>query len=213
MILIVSSRFLELIGIIMIIFFAIKRYKAKYIYYTTLIVLISISISAIAIFIRDYFVPLSITSTVVSSALLAWLIIYVIKHRESTLDIKPEEGERCPVCTAFIKEDLPELSTLTMDEVMLFFDSVDHLIKFLEDPVFYIKQRKLPIRKLTVESIIVRAKDSGRFREITNVKLVEEEGRIVAYEKVPEDVSPTPYEEITKRYNSNVRIEIDKGGF
>ncbi len=206
MILIVSSRFLELVGIIMIIFFAIKRYKAKYIYYTTLIILISISISAVAIFIREYFVPLSITSTVVSSALLAWLILYVIKHRESTLEIRPDEGERCPVCTAFIKEDIPELSTLTMDEVMLFFDSPDHLIKFLEDPVFYIKQRKLPVRRLTVESIIVKAKDSGKFREIKNVKLVEEEDKIEAYDNPPAGSKIIPYEEIIKRYNSSVKI-------
>ncbi len=208
MILVVSSRFLELLGIIMIIFFAIKRYKAKYIYYTTLIILISISISAVAIFIREYFVILSLTSTIVSSILLGLLIIYVIKNRESTLEIIPEEGERCPVCTAFVKENSPGLATLTMDNVMLFFDSVDHLVKFLEDPVFYIKQRRLPIRKFDIEALIVRTKDTGKFREINRVFIIEEEeGTLEAYEKPPKDKKIIKYEDLVKRYNSIVEIK------
>ncbi len=203
MILIVSSRFLELVGIIMIIFFAIKRYKARYIYYTTLIIFVSISISAAAIFLKEYFVPLSIASTVISSLLLLGLIIYVIKHREETLDIHPQEGERCPVCTAFVKDTMEGLSTVTVDDVTLFFDSPLHLVRFLEDPIFYIKQRRIPVSKLEFENLFIKAKDTKRFREPSHLKFVYEGEELEAFENPPKGKESYTFEAILKRIKVN----------
>lgn len=203
MILIVSSRFLELVGIIMIIFFAIKKYKARYIYYTTFIIFVSISISAAAIFLKEYFIPLSIASTVISSLLLLGLIIYVIKHREETLDIQPQEGERCPVCTAFVRDTTEGLSTLTVDDVTLFFDSPLHLLKFMEDPLFYIKQRRLPVTKLEFENIFIKSKDTKKFREPSHLRFVYRGEDIEAFENPPKGEETYTFEDILKRMKVN----------
>jgi len=64
----------------------------------------------------------------------------------------PPSGTRCPVCMGFVKED--QYCVAREDKDLFYFDTEEHLRRFLEDLKEYKKLRKLNIRK--VEDVYVK---------------------------------------------------------
>ncbi|MDQ7082855.1 MAG: hypothetical protein Q9N34_07855 [Aquificota bacterium] len=66
----------------------------------------------------------------------------------------------------------------------LYFDSCDHLIRFLQEVDFLLKAGKVPKGK--VSDVFLKTADTGSWRSASRVRVVERDGGYTAYEKPPE---------------------------
>ncbi len=194
--LVALSRAMELLGIVIIIILAMNKIHPKYIYIIAGLIVSSVLFSIVSLFFKGIFYPLSIGFTFLVGLISAGIGIYAYTNKEKTVYLVPEEGERCPVCSKYIRQDLPTLTYLKIDNIELFFDNFDHLIKFLRDLDFYKKMKGLPIRSGKVDEILVRAKDTGNFKYPQNLYVVLEGEEFVAYEKEPKGGEYYTFKEI-----------------
>ncbi len=183
MVLVVTSRVVEFIGIIMTFYLFFKGYKAKYVFIVGGIVLVSITSSLVSVFFRDYFYQIAIGDLVITCLLLLGVLIYVIRNPEKTKDFTPPEEARCPFCNALIVSE-EGLCTMKVGNHTLYFDSCDHLIRFLKEVDFLMEAGKVP--KGEVSDVFLKTADTGSWRSASRVQVVEREGSYVAYERPPE---------------------------
>lgn len=182
-ILIVLSRVVEFLGIITTIFLMFKGYKLRYVYIVGGVVVLSLILSLSGLLAREYFEYIALGDLLLTASVLGGVILYVSRNPEKTKDFTPPENCRCPVCKVqIIRED--ELCTMKIGGYTYYFDSCDHLIKLMKEADFFLNRNDLP--KGEVKDVYVKAKDTGNWKRIEDVHIVEEEGVYRAYEK-PQD--------------------------
>ena len=200
-ILIVLSRVLEFLGIITTFFLMFRGYKIKYVLMVGGVVVFSIAVSVSGLLIRDYFLYLVILDLIVTLAVLASVILYVLKNPEKARDFTPPEDARCPFCNVKITSE-EEICTMRVGSFTLFFDNCHHLVKAMEEVDFLLENKKIPTGE--VKEVFIKAKDTGRWLGVEKVKVVEEEGVYRAYEHTPEGKKPIDLEEILKKFKDKV---------
>jgi hypothetical protein len=182
MVLVVTSRIVEFLGIIMTFYLFFKGYKAKYVFVVGGIVLLSITSSLVSLFVRDYFYHIALGDLAVTCLLLFGVLLYVVRNPEKTRDFTPPEDARCPFCNALIVRE-EGLCTMRVGNHVLFFDSCDHLVRFLKEAEFLLAKGKVPKGK--VSDVFLKTADTGVWRTPDKVKVVEREGTYTAYENPP----------------------------
>ncbi len=201
-ILIILSRVVEFLGIITTIFLMFKGYKLKYVFIVGGVVVLSLIVSVSGLLVREYFEYIALTDLLITASVLGAVVLYVSKNPEKAKDFTPPEKCRCPVCDVFIiKED--ELCTMKVDNYTYFFDSCDHLIKLMQEVDFFLEKKEFP--RGDVSDIYVKARDTGRWKKIENVKIVEEEGVYRAYENPPREAKEIPLKELLERFKDKLR--------
>ncbi len=179
-ILIVLSRVVEFLGIITTIFLMFKGYKLRYVFLVGGVVVLSLVVSVLGLFAKEYLEYIALTDLLLTASVLGGVAFYVSRHPERTKDFTPPENCRCPVCNVLIVNE-DELCTMKIGNYTYYFDTCDHMIKLLKEADFFLEKKDLPGGE--VKDIYVKAKDTGRWRKIENVKVVEEGGTYRAYEK------------------------------
>ena len=201
MLLVVTSRVVEFIGIIATFYLFFKGYKARYVYIVGGIVLLSITLSLSGVFLRDYFFQIAIGDLIITCLLIFGVLLYVVSNPEKTKDFTPPEDARCPLCNALIvKED--NLCTMKIGNYTLYFDSCDHLIKFLKEVEFFLSNGRVPRGR--VSEVFLKAKDTGSWRKPSRIQVVEENGTYVAYENPPEDVKVLDLKDLLADFKNKV---------
>lgn len=200
-ILIVLSRVIEFLGITAVMFLMFKGYKLKYVYIVGGVVLLSISVSLLGLFAREYFEYMALGDLLLTSAILGGLVYYVSRYPEKTKDFTPPDTCRCPVCgVQIIRED--ELCTMKIGNFTYYFDTCDHFVKLLQEVDFFLGRNALPRGK--VKEVYVRAKDTGNWRRADRVYVVEEDGVYVAYEKLPKGKEPLDLEKLLSTFEDKL---------
>lgn len=202
MLLVVTSRAVEFIGIVMTFYLFFKGYKAKYVYLVGAVVLLSITSSLTSVFFREYFFEIAIGDLLITCLLLFGILAYVVKNPERTRDFTPPEEARCPFCNALIVKE-EELCTMKVGSRTLYFDSCDHFVRFLKEVDFLEKRGSVPKGK--VSEVFLRARDTGNWKSISNITVVEEEGVYTAYERPPEGAKVLNLEGILADFKDKVR--------
>ncbi len=201
MVLIIVSRVLEFIGIIITFFLMFRGYKVKYVAIVGGIVLFSITVSLIGLLFREYLYIIALLDMIFTAIVLFGVVLYVIKHPEKTKDFIPPENARCPFCKVYItRED--ELCTMKVGSYTYFFDSCDHLIKFMKEADFFIERKELPFGD--VRDVFVKTKDTKEWKKIEDVEVVENNGTYEAYVKAPEGKSRINLKEILESFKNKV---------
>lgn len=177
MFLFVTSRIAEFAGIIMTIFLMFKGYKAKYVYLIGAIVLISITLSLFSLLYREYFLILATGDILLTLTLLLAILVYVIKNPEKTKDFTPPEDARCPYCNAYITSE-KEISIMTIANRTLYFDSADHLVRFLREADFFIEKGDLPEGE--VGEVFFKIPEKGEWRSAQRVRIEVNGDRYIA---------------------------------
>ncbi|NPA32597.1 MAG: hypothetical protein GXO04_03120 [Aquificae bacterium] len=193
---IVLTRFLEALAIVLSIFLAMKGYKLRYVVLTVLLVALSVGVSVGALAFREHFALIVSANLLLTFTLLSLLILYVVKNPERTKSFSPPPGARCPVCNVLILRD-DDICTAKIGDYTYFFDSCDHLVQLLKDPKFFLERKSVYPGKL--KEVYVKTKDTKRWKDIKNVKLVERDGKLFAYEKAHSSAESVSTEELLKR--------------
>ncbi len=200
-ILIVLSRVVEFLGIITTIFLMFRGYKLKYVYIVGGVVVLSLLISLSGLLARDYFEYIALGDLLLTASVLGGVILYVSMNPEKTKDFTPPERCRCPVCNVqIIKED--ELCTMKIGGYTYYFDSCDHLVKLIKEIDFFLTKNNLPSGE--VKEIYVKAKDTGNWKKIENVHIVEEEGVYRAYERPQEGKEVLDLKELLENFKNKI---------
>ncbi len=202
MLLVVTSRIVEFLGIVLTFYLFFKGYKAKYVFMVGGVVLLSISSSLVGIFIRDYFYHIAIGDLLITCLILLGILIYVVRNPEKTKDFTPPEDARCPFCNALIVKE-EDLCTMKIGNHTLFFDSCDHMVRFIKEADFLLNSGKVP--KGEVSEVFLRTTDTGVWRSASKVHVVEREGTFRAYEKPPEGAEPLDLEGLLADFKDKVR--------
>ncbi len=201
-ILIVLSRVVEFFGIITTIFLMFKGYKLRYVYMVGGVVALSLVVSVTGLLARDYFEYIALADLLVTAGVLGGVILYVSRNPEKAKDFTPPEKCRCPVCNVLIvKED--ELCTMKIGNYTYFFDSCDHMVKLMKEIDFFKENKSIP--RGEVKELYVKAKDTGRWRKLENVRVVEEEGVYRAYEHPPEGRETLNLKELLDEFKDSLR--------
>jgi len=201
-ILIVLSRVVEFLGIITTIFLMFKGYKLRYVYMVGGVVALSLIVSVMGLLVREYFEYIALADLLMTAGVLGGVIFYVSRNPEKAKDFTPPEKCRCPVCNVLIvKED--ELCTMKIGNYIYYFDSCDHMIKLIKEIDFFAENRSIP--RGEVRDLYVRAKDTGRWKKLENVKVVEEEGVYRAYESPPEGKEALELKEFLDKFKDRLR--------
>ncbi|GAB6066501.1 hypothetical protein JCM9492_15960 [Aquifex pyrophilus] len=181
---IVMTRFLEAIAIVLAIYLALKKYKLRYVIAPAGIVFLSVLTNLIGLIYREYFPVIASVNFLITALLLSLLVFYVVKNPEKTRDFTPPKETRCPVCNVLIlRED--ELCTAKIGDYTYFFDTCHHLVQLLREPEYFLE--KGSVFKGDIKEIFVKTKDTKRWKKLDNVKLVEENGKVVPYENPPQN--------------------------
>ncbi|MFN3598690.1 MAG: hypothetical protein ACK4VK_03005 [Aquificaceae bacterium] len=161
-ILIVLARLLEMFSFGMVLLFIFKGVALKHVFITAFItvggILVSIfgylgnflsSFSSFAVDVFVFFVVLSIA-------------FYAFMEKRE-LRIKPPpvppKGTRCPVCSGFVKPE-DEYGVVREGKDLLYFDSLEHLRRFIENFQEYKALRRLNLRK--VEDVYIKGEKTWR---------------------------------------------------
>ena len=142
-VLFVLARLLEFFNIGVIILFAVRGVPARYIYTVLLITLTSLTFFVISFFLHA---PLLLSSAITLIAFLSVLYIAIRVLRKEIVDISIPQGVRCPVCSAYIKKE-DGVVALRVRDSYIFFDSEEHLRRFLSDFEDYKRLRGLKISR------------------------------------------------------------------
>ncbi len=142
------ARLLELFNIGVIILLANKNAPIRYIYYVLGLTVFSVSAFVISVLIKGLALTVSLIITLFAFVLTAILAIKAIKS--PFLDIDIPEGARCLVCSSFIKR-LNGVTALQVENTFLFFDSEEHLRRFLQEFEEYTRVRRLQLRKDSIK--------------------------------------------------------------
>ena len=179
----IATRFLELLGIILSIILVFKGYKIRYVLATAGIIGLSILITALGLAFKGYFLPIALANFGITAILLVALFTYVFKNPEKTRDFSPSYRVRCPFCGVLIlKED--QLCALKIGDYTYYFDSCDHLIKLLENIEYFLEKSSVYPGEL--KEVFVKTCDTGRWKKLENVKIVQEGEEYKAYENPPQ---------------------------
>ncbi len=201
-ILIVLSRVVEFLGIITTIFLMFKGYKLRYVYIVGGVVVLSLIFSLSGLLAREYFEYIALGDLLLTASVLGGVIFYVSRNPEKTKDFTPPENCRCPVCKVqIIKED--ELCTMKIGGYTYYFDSCDHMIKLMKEAEFFLSRNDLP--RGEVKDIYVKAVDTGNWKKIENVHIVEEEGVYRAYEKPQDGKESIDLKELLEDFKNKMR--------
>jgi len=192
---IILTRFMEAIAIIVSIYLAFNGYKLRYVLATAGVFLMSVALNLTGLIFRPYFIYFAVTSIILSALILIGLITYVRKNPERARSFSLPENVRCPVCNVLIlRED--ELCTAKIGNYTYYFDTCHHLVQLLKEPDYFVERGS--IFKGELKEIFVRTKDTGKWKKFTEVKLVEEDGRLVAYENPPPNAKVIEPQDILK---------------
>ncbi len=198
------TRILEFLGIITTIFLMFKGYKLRYVYIVGGVVVLSILISILGLFFKDYFVYLAVGDLVVTAFVLGGVILYVTLNPEKAKDFTPSDNIRCPVCNVYIiNED--GLCTMRIGNYTYYFDSCDHMIKMMKEIDFLLSRRNFP--KGEVKDMYVKTKDTGRWKKLEDVYIVEDKGVFYAYEKPPENGNTLDLKEVLDHFKNRLNSE------
>ncbi len=140
----ILARLLEFANIGVIILFASKNVPARYIYYVLGITVFSILFFVVSLFIKGLALTLSLVITLFAFALMLAIAVKVL--RAPVADIDVPESTRCPVCSAFVKRT-EGMVALQAGSSYLFFDSEEHLKRFLEEFEEYVRIRRLNVQR------------------------------------------------------------------
>lgn len=200
-ILIVLSRIVEFMGILATMFLMFKGYKLRYVVIVGGVVVLSLITSLIGLFFRDYLPQIALADLIITGLVLLGVILYVSRNPEKAKDFTPPEKVRCPVCNVqIIKED--ELCTMKIGSYTYYFDSCDHLVKLMKEIEFFLERNNLP--RGEVRDLYVKTKDTGRWKKLENVFIVEEEGVYRAYEKPQENKKILDLKEILENFKDKI---------
>ncbi|AAC07391.1 hypothetical protein [Aquifex aeolicus] len=192
---IILTRFMEAIAIIISIYLAFNGYKLRYVLATAGVFLLSVLINLTGLIFRPYFIYFSLASIFLSALILTALILYVKKNPEKTKSFSLPENARCPVCNVLIlKED--ELCTAKIGNYTYYFDTCHHLVQLLKEPDYFVERGN--IFKGELKEVFVKTKDTKKWKKFSEVKLVGEDGRLVAYENPPKGAKVINPEEILR---------------
>ncbi len=201
-VLIVLSRILEFFGIIAIMFLMFKGYKLKYVYIVGGVVVLSISLSVAGLLVREYFTLFSLADLFITLSIIGGVILYVIRHPEKTKDFTPPEECRCGFCNAYIvKED--ELCTLKVGPYTYFFESCDHMVKFLQEAEFMKERHTFP-KGGKVKDAFVKTSDTGNWKKLSDVYIVKEGDTYKAYEKKPQSDQTLNTHDLIKSFEDKI---------
>ena len=190
---IIMTRFLEAVAIVLAIYLALKKYKLRYVIAPAGIVFLSVITNLLGLIYRDYFPVIASVNFLTTAILLFLLVYYVVKNPEKTRDFTPSKDTRCPVCNVLIlRED--ELCTAKIGDYTYFFDNCHHLVQLLQEPQYFLERGS--VFKGDIKEIFVKTKDTKRWKKFNDVKLVEENGRVVPYENPPKGAKVLDPEEL-----------------
>ncbi len=177
MLLFITSRIAEFVGIILTIFLLFRGYRAKYVYLIGGIIIMSIILSLLSLVFKEYFLPIAIGDIVITLLLLGAILLYVVKNPEKTRDFTPPEDARCFYCNALIqKED--NLCLIRIGGATLYFDSFEHFLKFLREYDYFMREKGLPRGR--VEDMFVKTYDTGEWRKVERVSVGKRGEELVA---------------------------------
>lgn len=162
-VLFVLARLLEFFGIGILFLFAVRGVAARYIYLVLFMILTSLSSFVLSLFFKGSTLKLSFLVTVLT--FLGILIIALYAIRSATVEINIPDGYRCPVCSAFVKL-VDNIVALKAGHLFLFFDSKEHLMKFLKAPEEYAKIRKINLMSEAFEEIYIYT--DGKWLRVKN---------------------------------------------
>ncbi len=163
MLLFVTSRIAEFVGIVLTIFLFFKGYKAKYVYLVGVVIVISIILSLLSLVFKKYFLPIALGDILLTFLLLAGILLYVVRNPEKTRDFTPPEDARCFYCNALIQRE-EGLCLMKIGNSTIYFDSLEHFIKFLQEPEYFLKERNLPRGK--VREVFIRNQETGEWKSV-----------------------------------------------
>jgi len=143
-VLFVLARLLEFLNIGVIILFAVRGVPARYIYTVLLITLTSLTFFVISFLLHA---PLLLSSAITLIAFLSVLYVAIRVLRKEIVDVSIPQGVRCPVCSAYVKEKEDGVIALRVRDSYIFFDSEEHLQRFLADFEDYKRLRGLKISR------------------------------------------------------------------
>ncbi|MEZ0360519.1 MAG: hypothetical protein ABWK04_01290 [Hydrogenobacter sp.] len=152
-VLMIVSRLFEMLSFGIILLFVFKGIAVRYIFFVAGVTLLGIFISVINFFSKKYPIEYSfIFEALVFLVVLGTAFYAFMEKREKKFlpPPPPPKGTRCPVCSAFIKRE-DDYCVAREGEELLYFDSCEHLWRFLEDFSIYKDLRRIRLNK--VESI------------------------------------------------------------
>ena len=147
--LIFASRLFEVFGFLMVILFIFKGIALKYVFITAGITTSGILLSLFG-FLSGRISALQSFAIegVFAGFILALAFHAFMEKREERRRLpKPPEKVRCPVCMGFVKKE-DQYCVAREGKDLLYFDTEEHLRRFLEDLAEYKKLRKLNIKKI-----------------------------------------------------------------
>ncbi len=149
-ILIILSRVFEMLSFGVILLFVFKGIPVRYIFIVASITLIGIFASVINFFTKAFSTQYSFAFESFAFILVLSVAFYAFMEKREKRFLpppQPPDGTRCPVCSAFVKKEDDYCVAKEGDE-LLYFDSCEHLKRFLEDFQAYVNLRRLRIKKI-----------------------------------------------------------------
>ncbi|GBC88006.1 hypothetical protein HRbin13_00119 [bacterium HR13] len=149
-ILMIFSRVFEMLSFGIILLFVFKGIGVRYIFFVAGITLLGIFVSVINFFSKKYPVEYSFAfETFVFFVVLATAFYAFMEKREKKFlpPPPPPKGTRCPVCSAFVKKE-DDYCVAREGEELLYFDSCQHLERFIEDLEAYRKLRNISLKRV-----------------------------------------------------------------
>ena len=83
-----------------------------------------------------------------------------------------------------------------------YFDTCDHLVKLFKEVDFFLSRNDFP--RGEVKDIYVKTKDTGKWKKIENVYIVEEDGFYRAYEKRQDGKEILDLKELIENFKKSV---------
>jgi len=162
-ILMVFSRIVEMLSFGIILLFVFKGVAVRYIFIVAGITLFGILVSVINFLSKKLPVVYSFAFEIFMFFLVVGIAFYAFMEKREKRFLPPPpppKGIRCPVCSTFVKKE-DNYCVAREDEELIYFDSCEHLKRFLEDFEAYKKLRGIRIK--AVKSIY--RKDKGTWED------------------------------------------------
>ncbi|MFN3471481.1 MAG: hypothetical protein ACK4ZR_02605 [Aquificaceae bacterium] len=161
-ILIIAARLLEMFSFGMVLLFIFKGVALKHVFITAFITVAGILISIFG-YLGNFLSPFTSFSVDAFVFFVVLFIAFYAFMEKRELRIKPPpappKGTRCPVCSAFVKPE-DEYCVVREGKDLLYFDSLEHLRRFVENFQEYKALRRLNFKR--IEDVYIKGEKTWR---------------------------------------------------
>ncbi len=137
-ILVIVARFIQVLGFFFAILMLIKEFPLTYTFAVFSINLVGFFLILAGILAKIFTLKevLLADAIIIGASMALFIKAYKVKKEKEKFPAPPKKGTRCPVCGAYIHPHM-DYCVLMDSKTLLYFDSKDHLLAFLQEPHRY----------------------------------------------------------------------------